>query len=162
MVQLLVEEEAEATPPLPPQLAVKAVAVVRVGTELVVSRIQFVEVHRPAVTLARAVAAAAETAAPPENVGVSLAPKLPLVAISGVAVRTTVIFKSQRVGGVIAQGGTVMGVVRPTIGLPALVHVELGRKPTIAGHRARAVSNVAHTGLHAVQQPSPELPPMTV
>ena len=162
MVQLLVEAAtAEAETQRPPKV-VKAVVVVKAGTEQVVSPILSVEVHLPAVTLARAVAAAAETAAPPENVGVSLAPKLPLVAISGVAVRTTVIFKSQRVGGVIAQGGTVMGVVRPTIGLPALVHVELGRKPTIAGHRARAVSNVAHTGLHAVQQPSPELPPMTV
>lgn len=138
----------------------KAVGAARVETEPLVFPTLYAEVHQPAVT--RDAVVVEVTAVPPKNVEVFPAPKVRRVVISDVAVQTTVICRSQRVGGVIVRDGIAMAAARRTIGQPVLVHVEPVRKPTTVEHRAHAVTNVAHTGLRAVRPPSPELPHTTV
>ena len=117
---------------------VKAVAVVRVGTELRASLIQPVVIMgEPAVI--QVVAEEEVVAAPQNRVWVSPAPKVRLVAISGVVVHQTVMSKSQRDGGAMMWGGIVMAVARQTIGQPVLVGVEMVRKPTIVDQREHAL-----------------------
>ncbi|MEK7458049.1 MAG: hypothetical protein AAB612_00975, partial [Patescibacteria group bacterium] len=122
---------------LPPHPAVKAVVAVLAATELLVSPILSVEVHLPAVT--QVVAEEEVVAAPQNRVWVSPAPKVRLVAISGVVVHQTVMSKSQRDGGAMMWGGIVMAVARQTIGQPVLVGVEMVRKPTIVDQREHAL-----------------------
>ena len=126
-----------ATPPLPPQPAVKAVVAVLAATELLVSPILSVEVHLPAVT--QVVAEEEVVAAPQNRVWVSPAPKVRRVATSDVVVHQTVMSKSQRDGGAMMWGGIAMAVARQTIGQPVLVGVEMVRKPTIVDQREHAL-----------------------